>query len=173
MQVPVARFTVQRMMGTVALLAISIAGLRSPSQGLASVIFTLTTLILLTSVVCVAYHEGARRYFWLGFAVFGWGHQLLAVWAANSTSTFTRPILLTTFLFKLSRDLLGYGVAAAWRHVIDFASVSPYPGIRDSASWEIFHSLASLLIAYMAGLCTCRLFDARDRRREQALGQNR
>jgi hypothetical protein len=160
-------------MGTVALLAIGIAGLRNPSRGLASALFTLSTLILLTSVVCVAYHERPRRYFWLGFAVFGSGHQLVAFWVANSTNRVRPPILLTTFLFEVSRDLIGHGVSAAWRHVIDFASVSPYSGIRDGASWDIFHSLASLLIAYMAGLCTCRLFDARDRRREQAFGQNR
>jgi hypothetical protein len=161
------------MMGTVVLLAIGMAGLMNPSRGLASALFTLPTLMLLTSVVCVAYHERPRRYFWLGFAVFGSGHQLVAFWAANSTNRVRPPILLTTSLFELSRDLLGYGVVAAWHHVIDFASVSPYPGIRDGESWDIVHSLASLLIAYMAVLCTCRLFDARDQRREQAFGQNR
>ena len=72
MHVPRVRFTVQRMMGGVAMLSLAIAGLRSPSRCLAMAIFTLTTFILLTSVVCVAYHKGPRRYFWLGFAVFGW-----------------------------------------------------------------------------------------------------
>jgi hypothetical protein len=163
------------MMGAVALLALGIAGLRYPSRCMASAIFTLTTLTLLISVVCVAYHKGSRRYFWLGFAVFGWGHQfvafcVVAFWAA--TDSHNPPILLTTALFDLSRILLEIGPATAWRYAIDFASVSPYPLIRYWASWETFHSLASLLIAYIAGICTCRLFDSRDRRREEDIERN-
>jgi hypothetical protein len=168
--VPRVRFTVQRMMGGVAMLSLAIAGLKSPSRCLASAIFTLTTFILLTSVICVAYHKGPRRYFWLGFAVFGCGHQFVAFWTATGSGN--PPILLTASLFDLSRDLLRDGASVAWSHVIDFASVSPHTGIRYWASWEIFQSLASLLIAYIAGICTYRLFDSRDGRRGEDIESN-
>ncbi len=170
MPVPRVRFTVQRMMGAVAVLSLAIAALRNPSRCLASAIFTLTTFILLASVVCVAYHKGSRRYFWLGFAIFGWGHQFVASWTATGSGN--PPIVLTTALFDLSRDLLRDGPAIAWRHVIDFASVSSHTGIRYWASWEIFHSLASLLVGCIAGICTCRLFGSQDRCREDDRERN-
>jgi hypothetical protein len=164
MHEPRARFTVRRMMGAVALLSLGIAGLRSPSRGFASAIFTLTTLILLISIICVAYHKGPRRYFWRGFAVFGCGHQFVAFWTATGSGN--PPLLLTSALFDVARDLLRDGATVAWAHVIDFVSVSPHAGIRYWASWEIFHSLATLLIAYFAGICACRLFESRDGRED-------
>ncbi len=94
MHVSRVRFTVQRMMGAVAMVSLAIAGLRNPSRCLASAIFTLTIFILLASVVYVAYHKGSRRYFWLGFAVFGWGHQFVAFWTATGSGN--PPILLTS-----------------------------------------------------------------------------
>ena len=107
MHEPRARFTVRRMMGAVALLSLGIAGLRSPSRGFASAIFTLTTLILLISIICVAYHKGPRRDFWRGFAVFGCGHQFVAFWTATGSGN--PPILLTSALFDVARDLLRDG----------------------------------------------------------------
>ena len=60
----------------VALVAVSaaiLAALRSTSD-----LWWVTTFVLLTAIVCGIHCQAATRAFWVGFAVLGWGHWVMA-----------------------------------------------------------------------------------------------
>jgi hypothetical protein len=65
------RLTIGRMMFVVVLSALAFASLIRPSWLATSAVYTFACFFLLAAPLCAAYHKGPRRYFWLGFAVFG------------------------------------------------------------------------------------------------------
>jgi hypothetical protein len=153
-----------RLLGVIFLSGLVFACLRNPSSILASTVFTLTTGVLLAGILCAAYHEAPRRYFWLGFAVFGLGHQVMAFWLPSSPDR--HLVILTSHLYELCRAIV----------------ISGYPGFERRwwvmtqqsgdyvVSCQIVQSFASLLIAYVAGRITRFLFVQRDDRRSRSEG---
>lgn len=112
------RPTVSALIGLVAFCAVTFAALRTSSPYWASVMVSLTVLILLGSVAASIW--GRNRSGWSGFAIFGWGYFLLTF-----TSPFrdvVRPHLLTSV-----------AIAESYRHLhpevrIDVTDLAPLPG---------------------------------------------
>jgi hypothetical protein len=82
------------MMGLVVVVAVGVAALRFASGLWAGVLLLLTLGVLGAAVL--AFHErtGAKRAWWRGFALFGWGDLVLAMgpWASEAVA----PHLPTT-----------------------------------------------------------------------------
>ena len=67
-------YSMAGLMCSVAIVAISIAALRFPSDQWLEVICMLTLVVLASGIVGLVCHRGAARAWWLGFTLFGWGY---------------------------------------------------------------------------------------------------
>jgi hypothetical protein len=61
------------------LIGMGTASLLNASRLWASLIPTLTTMLLLAAILGVTYRTGENRAPWVGFTIFGWGYVLLSV----------------------------------------------------------------------------------------------
>jgi hypothetical protein len=88
------RFTIAGLMGLVVVVAVGVAALRFASETWAGVLLLLTLGTLGASVLAFQEWTGARRAWWRGFALFGWGYVALAMgpWASEAIA----PHLPTT-----------------------------------------------------------------------------
>jgi hypothetical protein len=79
------RFSIAGLMGLVVVVAVGVAALRFATELWAGILLMLTLGALGAAVL--AFHErtGARRAWWRGFALFGWGYVVLALgpWASE------------------------------------------------------------------------------------------
>jgi hypothetical protein len=153
-----------RLVAVVVFSGLVFACLKNPSILLASAVFTVVTGVLLAGILGVAYHEPPRRYFWLGFTIFGLGHQFAAFWLPWSPDR--QPVLLTSYLYEFGREILVFGQASfeslVWR--LTRTSLDNVP------AWQIANSVASLLVAWVAGFVTRSVFVRRDERRSRPPG---
>ncbi len=143
------RFTIARMMGMVLIAAVGAVLYRAPISCQAGLIFLATTAALALAVVAAIERRGARQAWWLGFAVFGWGHLASAILAIRPmpgpwTATARR-------LFQLRLDL------------------APLTSIRPPGSWpehahvsiQIAHALWTLAAACAGGAIAWLVFARR------------
>jgi hypothetical protein len=65
------RFSIRSLIGVIFICGFSLAALKESSEWWEKGTFSVTVLILLTSVLLAIHREGARGGFWLGFALFG------------------------------------------------------------------------------------------------------
>jgi hypothetical protein len=77
-------------LGAMVFLAVGFVALREADRVWDRWLLSVTLVLLLAAVVLAALRAGARRAFWLGFALFGWGYFGL------SRSPSTEPRLITT-----------------------------------------------------------------------------
>ena len=73
------RFHLGTLVIVVLILGISFAALRESNEVWDSAIFTLTLVILLTSVLLAVHRTEKRRAFWIGFALFGGSYLTLSL----------------------------------------------------------------------------------------------
>jgi hypothetical protein len=73
------RFSIASLLVVVLFLAVSTAALRESNEPWESGLFTLTLVILLTSVLLAIHRTASRRAFWVGFALFGWTYLALSL----------------------------------------------------------------------------------------------
>ncbi len=81
------RVSISGMMWVVAASALGIAALRDASGFSLGLVFLLTRAFLGLAIVWAIYRRGADRAWWLGFALFGWGYELLV----PPTSRYSSP----------------------------------------------------------------------------------
>ena len=74
-------------MVAVLIVALGLAALRNSSATWAGMTFLLTCAVLCLAIVGVVCDGNARRAWWLGFALFGWGYLLLAFWSSVELPT--------------------------------------------------------------------------------------
>jgi hypothetical protein len=88
------RFSIAAMMMVVLVCVVAVAALRNASDTWAGVMLLLTLVLLGISVLGVLQRRGAKRAFWQGFALFGWGYFTLTMgpWFIDHV----RPPLATT-----------------------------------------------------------------------------
>jgi hypothetical protein len=88
------RFSIAGLMGLVVVVAVGVAALRFASELWAGILLVLTLMVLGASVLAFHERSGARRAWWRGFALFGWGYVVLALgpWASEAIA----PKLPTT-----------------------------------------------------------------------------
>ena len=65
------------MLALVAFLALFIAAFTYATQVWSSIVFTTAVLTLFSAIVFAVYRTDARRPYWVGFCVFGWGYSTL------------------------------------------------------------------------------------------------
>jgi hypothetical protein len=134
-------------MGGIAWVGVGLAALKTPSIFWNSLCFSMTGGALVVAILLFVYHEGRSRAFWIGFAVLGWGHFLLAFSGEEV------PFLLTEYALKyVQEQVIGLQEPMSGGGFLDI------DGIRR----QIALSMVTLLIAFIGGHATARIFAARD-----------
>jgi hypothetical protein len=87
------RTSIATLMFGVLFAAVALAILSHSPGLLTTLAYNVTVVILLLAILKAARRTGPRPDYWLGFAVFGWGHLMLAFPKGTTT-----PILLTTLV---------------------------------------------------------------------------
>jgi hypothetical protein len=72
------RFNIVSILGVILFLGVGFAALRESNDYWDSGLFTLTLGVLLVSVLLATHRAEAKRAFWGGFALFGWGYLALS-----------------------------------------------------------------------------------------------
>jgi hypothetical protein len=93
------RIPIAALMAAVLFCAIAVAAIRNASDTWAGVLLLLTLGTLAAAPLGVAYRRDARRAWWLGFALFGWGYARLSL--DPSSTEESRSRLPTTALMDL------------------------------------------------------------------------
>jgi hypothetical protein len=84
------RFNIASMLGAISFVAVGFAALREATDQWDGALFSLTLGLLLSAVLLAVHRTEARRAFWIGFALFGWGYlslSLISSIEARLTST--------------------------------------------------------------------------------------
>ena len=81
------RFSIAALMAAVLIVALGLAAMRNFSATWAGVTFLVTCAVLCLAVVGIVCDGDARRAWWLGFALFGWGYLVLAFWSSVELPT--------------------------------------------------------------------------------------
>ena len=74
------QFSLRALLGATVFVAVACSTLLYASDTIASVVFTVTAVVLLAAVLAALFRRGTSRAFWVGFAIFGWGYLWLAHW---------------------------------------------------------------------------------------------
>jgi hypothetical protein len=162
------RYSIAGLMGIVMVAVVGLAALRNPSETWAGAMLLLTCGILALGVVGAIDRRGARRAWWLGFSVFGWGYIALSgSWSASNlvgqSSTKLFDKLPTTTVLELLASRLE--VPRPYSCFIPRDALNPYYA-------RMGHCLWALLAALLGGLLSILSFrpsgDPADRSRPDA-----
>jgi hypothetical protein len=96
------RVTLAGLMGVVIVLGVGLAALKNASEEWAGAVRLMTLGMLATSILGAGYSRGARRAWWLGFALVGWGYEALASAPWSSPQTLPSHTLLDVLYATLS-----------------------------------------------------------------------
>jgi hypothetical protein len=138
-------------MGAVALVAVGVAALRSPTAVWASLVILLALAALCGATVGAIVRRGAGRGGWLGFAVFGWAYFLLTLspwggeYGLGPARFLTRAS--TALLLQIDPDLVEMPVGGVEEFFV-------FAGTGKSRSYYhgIFHALAAVVFAAAGAL---------------------
>jgi hypothetical protein len=146
-----------------------LAALRNSSATLAGVTFLVTCAVLCLAVVGIVCDGDARRAWWLGFALFGWGYLVLAFWSSVELPTM---VLLDAISERLGLAVQfrggmggmgGMRSARLWGFDM-FGGFNGFGGPGDRSIQQISHCLWALLAALLGGIIASLLFGGpRDR----------
>ncbi len=92
------RYNIASMLGAIAFVAVGFAALREATDRWDSGLFSLTLGLLLNAVLLAVHRTEARRAFWIGFALFGWGYLSLSLISSTESRLITTQAL--TYLEK-------------------------------------------------------------------------
>ena len=139
------RFSILTLLGLVAFAAVGCAALLNANKTWASITFSASILILLTSVVAAIFSARARRAFWVGFAVFGCCYFLLYTTVMpNRTNDFatTIPLNILHRQFPVPENVSQIRDSFRRRQV----------QLREMENFlEVGHALWTLILAFFGG----------------------
>jgi hypothetical protein len=158
------RYSIASGLAIIGILGVALAAFRDPSYLWANVTFSAALAALVLAIINAVYSRGARRAYWLGFALCGWAY--FAITSVPGLRQSLCPRLVTEVIF----DLLYLNVApqapvappapeigwSAWSQP-DRTNGVGYPiGTVSLVSSEAFrqigHSMAALLVAVLGGI---------------------
>jgi hypothetical protein len=149
------RFTIARLFWVIVACGIALAVIRSGSEVVASAVFSLTLILLLSATLIALLRPHP---FWAGFAVLGWGSLIFTFGPWSKETPVPKP--LSMYLLKELYPIVGTRPATTMTTSYNEASgvlmigrggkpvVLPYPYM------QIGHSLVSLLVAIVGGSIT-------------------
>jgi hypothetical protein len=73
------RFNIASLLGVILFCGVGFAALKESSDLWESGLFTLTIGVLLVSILLAVHRSEAKRAFWIGFALLGWGYLALSL----------------------------------------------------------------------------------------------
>ena len=97
------RYNIASMLGAISFVAVGFAALREANDQWDSGLLSLTLGILLNAVILAVRRTEARRAFWIGFALFGWGYLCLSL----ISSTESRLITTQALAYLEKANILG------------------------------------------------------------------
>jgi hypothetical protein len=100
---PAPRYNIASMLGAISFVAVGFAALREANNQWDSGLFSLTLGLLLNAVLLAVHRTEARRAFWIGFALFGWGYLSLSL----ISSTESRLITTQALAYLEKANILG------------------------------------------------------------------
>jgi hypothetical protein len=89
------RYNIASMLGAIAFVAVGLAALREANDEWDSGLFSLTLGLLLNAVLLAVHRTEARRAFWIGFALFGWGYLSLSLISSTESRLITTQALVS------------------------------------------------------------------------------
>jgi hypothetical protein len=96
------RFSIARLMGGIAVLAVGLFMFRSPSRIGAALLFSGALAVLTAALAGILYCTGRCRAYWSGFCLGGWLYLLLSLLSPSAATT--RPYLITTPILHLGQE---------------------------------------------------------------------
>jgi len=106
------QFSLRQLMALVVFAAVGCAGLAQPSPFMASVVFTLMVSILFVAILAAVAKSPSLRFFWIGFAVAGWGYLWVAHWPDEDRYTAVPQYELQTNGPLLTTKVIDWAFAA-------------------------------------------------------------
>ena len=97
------RYNIASMLGAISFVAVGFAALREANDQWDSGLFSLTLGLLLSAVLLAVHRTEARRAFWIGFVLFGWGYLSLSL----ISSTEARLITTQALTYLEQANILG------------------------------------------------------------------
>jgi hypothetical protein len=167
------RFSLLTMFGSVAVVALACAALATPSQLWLVIVSASSLACLFYAVLAATYGRAAKRAFWFGFAVVGWGHIFLE-WqriplflptelAADRLSTLLHDKPMPDYAAWMNTRLgdappVGSAVSVG-DYVQVWSTAPPPPGQINAEMFEqIVKWLWSPLLGFVGGLVALRLY---------------
>jgi hypothetical protein len=95
---PKLRLSIGTILKWIALLGIGFAALKNSSQWWANGLLLGDVCLCVFALMSIGYRSGARRAFWIGFALFGWAYLILAF--APGVREMAKPHLVSTKLLQ-------------------------------------------------------------------------
>lgn len=183
------RISLAGLMALVVVVGVGIAALRAASETWAGIMLLLTLGLLGVSVLGVMYRREARRAWWVGFALFGWGYAALTLAPWSKPESLPTRILLDSLYARMSpRKVVAMDPFAAPAGLDDgqFIVLDPNPphdslpgvpqgsdavfaiGTVDLKAFRTIGQCLSALIAGLVGAFVARRFQATSGRAERA-----
>ena len=104
-----ARVSISGLMVAVLVAAIGLAALRTPTPLSASLIFTMTVVLLATATLQTLAGGGVARRCWTGLAVFGWAYLGIAFGPGSGSNGVTPPPFPTMALYSYFKGMAAGG----------------------------------------------------------------
>src|SRR4051794_34921237 len=96
------RLSLSGLMVLVVFIGVGIAALRDASEPWAGIVLLLTLGLLGVSILGVVYRREARRAWWVGFALFGWGYAALTLAPWSKPDKLPTGVLLDYLYVRMS-----------------------------------------------------------------------
>jgi hypothetical protein len=96
------RLSLSGLMVLIFVVGVGIAALRDASETWAGIVLLLTLGLLAVSILGVVYRREARRAWWVGFALFGWGYAALTLAPWSKPEKLPTHFLLDYLYARLS-----------------------------------------------------------------------
>ena len=115
------RYNIASMLGAISFVAVGFAALREATDQWDSGLFSLTLGVLLNAVLLAVHRTEARRAFWIGLVLFGWGYLSLSL----ISSTESRLITTQALAYLEKANILG-NRANVMRLILDLDRMRAY-----------------------------------------------
>jgi hypothetical protein len=153
-----ARFPIAGLMGAILVVALGLAALRNGTETWAGATFLVTCAVLCLALVGIVCRGEAKRAWWLGFALFGWGYLALASWCSLELPTMAALDAIAARLgvhiqFNVGTSG-GMGGGMMGGGLVGFGS----GGSSNRSPQQIGHYLWALLAALIGGVLAHALF---------------